>query len=386
MIQNGTCVKNKKVEVARLVLTLIAFFSTSVRAVCSVGEPAIAVREVDVVISVHLRDGTPVPDLALRVSSIDGSAFSRRLVQKTDRSGSTTFSVPLDTDTQSIMVRPTVNPQVPSVPSRDRLADRVVCESHYIIDVPLDVARLDFRIIVEPGRVISARLSPYKERLHESIDFHYSSPSAAPFPKVMLRDAYRCKYEDLILRNQTVDSTTIFVQAGSHVSVREIPAGSSDLDLGNWYLPDVDSTPSNSVCGRLKVTGELLQEYPGIETGITFYNIDDCSIRSFWFADQRKRLKSASGESQAYEYLICTNNSAVLRLVDPVELPPGRYVVIPGPMSAVDFQMKAIQRLNAGLDPKSLCDVFFFEVSAGQLIELGSVDYDFLVSYFKDLP
>ncbi len=378
--------ETKKAKAARLVLTLIAFCVTNVCAVCGVGKPAIAVREVDLAISVHLRDGTPVPDLALRVSNVDGSAFSRRLVQKTDRSGSATFSVPLDADTQSIMVRPIVSPQVPSVPSRDRLADRVVCESRYVIDVPLDVARLDFPIIVEPGRVISARLSLYEERAHESIDLYFSSPSSVPFPKVMLRDVYRCKYNNLILRNQTVGSTTLFVQAGSHVSVMDIPAGSSDLDLGNWYLPDVDGTPSNSVCGRLKVTGELLQEFPGIETGITFYNIDDCSIRSFWFADPRKRLKSAGGENQVYEYLICTNNSPVLRLVDPVELPPGRYVVIPGPMSAVDFQMKAIKRLNAGLDPKSFSDVFFFEVFAGQLIELGSVDYDFLVKYFKELP
>jgi hypothetical protein len=134
------------------------------------------------------------------------------------------------------------------------------------------------------------------------------------------------------------------------------------------------------------VSTELEREYAGIETGITFYNIDDCSIRSFDFYDPRKNSKALGGGVRAFEYQLCENNDPILRLMDPVELPPGRYVLIPGPMAAVDFQMKAIEFLAGGVDVAAFPGLFLVEVSAGQLIELGTVDFDAVVSYFKAIP
>jgi len=55
-------------------------------------------------------------------------------------------------------------------------------------------------------------------------------------------------------------------------------------------------------------------------------------------------------------------------------------------MAAVDFQMKAIEFLAGGVDVAAFPGLFLVEVSAGQLIELGTVDFDAVVSYFKAIP
>lgn len=349
--------------------------------------PSVSLRSVALTINVQLPDGTPVSDLALRLSHLDGSPLSRRLVQKTDSSGSTTFDVPLEAQMRSVLVRPAVgSARIPRVPASDRLADRIALESHYVIDVPLDATHFDFSITVTRGRVISANLSTQTEFYSYPHEVYFASPSSVGFPNVMLRSAYRCRDEKLVLKNQTAEATTIFLQVGPRVCVKNVPAGSADVDLGTWHLPLLDLYPGNSVCGRFRVSDQLQRKYAGIETGITFYNIDDCRIFSFSFSDQRKAVDIVSAGCRFSEYQLCANQSPMLHLADPIELPAGRYVVVPGPMSAVDFQMSAIRHLSAGLDVSSISYLFFFEVADGQLIELGLIDFDKIVSSFNDLP